>query len=398
MKHTRHSLRRVLSLIAAGLFLVPVWSESFDWDAAVAIESSVSVGDLADAAEVAPEDLGGDALLDREDLRAAGEAAYEVQSVFRSTVTGQVRAAWTSPGVALELALSGLVLQSPSGYGGDGFVFAPGPSGVRVLRSPSSWSGGRLMVWLGREMLVDPSGLVVRQLADGAGFALRYPQLYVSLGAGTTGLVDKHVFDSRMLERDRSVFADESTPFAPARLIALARVEYGEVLGNDFGVFAAYYDARAPGPQDDAWYAGLVVDGGGRRTGNPPDSAHPAGTRWRGRGSLARLVRRHALDRPARATPDRWRALRVVRRSFALPIRSDLDVCGRTRRRGSLRRPHPCLARSRCRSVGRSSIHAIGSGRRLPHSQPRRDRRRMARCGDDRENRISPARRSGDQR
>jgi len=34
------------------------------------------------------------------------------------------------------------------------------------------------------------------------------------------------------------------------------------VLGNDLGVFAAYYDARAAGLRDDAWYGGLVAAGG----------------------------------------------------------------------------------------------------------------------------------------
>jgi hypothetical protein len=245
-------------LLALGAFAQSV--DGFFVEYGLTIESELSLGSVAAAIRTNPEDSGADALLRREDLEAAGTASAP-QTVLDSTALLGVTVGLRTGDSVIAVVANAVVLQSPGGYrGAASAIVAPADALIAVTRHPRSWNGGVTEVRFGRIRLIDSGSVIIDQLADGAGFSVRFPRVFIEAGAGTTRFIDSFLYSARLSAADGAVFADDAV-LAPERMIAVVRGEYGPIAGQYAGLSFVAYDDREPGTGLQAFYAGLAAKG-----------------------------------------------------------------------------------------------------------------------------------------
>ncbi len=109
-------------------------------------------------------------------------------------------------------------------------------------------SGTGVLTWTaGRQFLVDPTGLVLSNKADGLSVTLGTPMLTATARAAYTGLLLKPESNVSMSAADIADDDDNGVFFAPKRLLAGAELSFPEVYARQTALlfFLAQFDLRS---------------------------------------------------------------------------------------------------------------------------------------------------------
>jgi len=153
----------------------------------------------------------------------------------------------------------------------DQILFYPSQLAVSWELGPVRTRDPWMKATLGRMDAREPTGLLLEnpfalhplQLMDGAGFELRYQEFYVSAAVGYLGLLDKRINRVLFTTTDFQELLDPSQYAAPARGLAIVRLEGEQLLaGQSLGLLGIWQkDFRPADPRFDSWYFGAMASG-----------------------------------------------------------------------------------------------------------------------------------------
>ena len=147
----------------------------------------------------------------------------------------------------------------------------PGPLGVEARWEPHGRGGRWISARMGRLEITDTTGLLFvdsralypRQLVDGAGVGLRYPDWFATLEAGYTGLLDKDLNRLRLSAEDALEASDDGTYFGPPRVLAVANLQGDSLFWNQDAGLVTIVQEDLRGSEGDlsSYYLGPLVRG-----------------------------------------------------------------------------------------------------------------------------------------